>query len=247
MRIICAGLSKTGTKSLAKALRILGFTVYDHLEEYNCHFNEWVDLYGKGKLPDFATTYRDVDAVIALPAAFWFQEISDIFPDAKVILTVRDNEDVWVQSFKKQIEHTTTSGGFLNRFALNCLAPIFISEKPISWRFAVFLYPIIIAAFGSLDPKSTIVFKKKYREHNERVRAVIPREKLLIYNVKLGWKPLCEFLGCDVPDQEFPRVNVGTLMSKKFVSTRIQRIKRNVSVTIASFALLLSILYLVYS
>ena len=98
MKIVCAGCSKTGTKSLAEALRILGFTVFDHLEHYEFHFNEWEDIYCEGKIPDFVAMYRDIDPVIGLPAPFWFEEIREAFPDAKVILTLRDNEDVWVQS-----------------------------------------------------------------------------------------------------------------------------------------------------
>ena len=112
MNVICAGLSKTGTKSLAKALRILGFTVFDHLEHRELHFSGWVDLYCEGKLPDFAVMYRGVDAVIGLPPAFWFQEISEDFPDAKVILTLRDNEDVWAQSLAKHNEYVTSYGGY---------------------------------------------------------------------------------------------------------------------------------------
>jgi len=49
---------------------------------------------------------------------------------------------------------------------------------------------------------------KRYLEHNSRVKALIPRDQLLVYNVKQGWKPLCEFLGVDVPDVPFPRLNV---------------------------------------
>jgi len=65
------------------------------------------------------------------------------------------------------------------------------------------------AAFGSLHSESTVLFKKKYREHNERVQAVVPKKKLLVFNVKQGWKPLCDFLGCEIPGQEFPWLNTG--------------------------------------
>ena len=50
----------------------------------------------KGKSPDFVSMYKDVDAVTDRPPAFWFQEISEAFPDANVILTVRDSEEVWM-------------------------------------------------------------------------------------------------------------------------------------------------------
>ena len=185
MKILCAGLSKTGTKSLAEALRILGFTVYDHLEHCEFHFNKWVDLYCKGKLPDFVAMYGDVDAVIGLPASFWFEEIHEAFPDAKVILTFRDNEDVWVQSWVKQVEVSTNSGGFLKGFVLDLLFRIFTRQSVYRYYLS-FLYPSVTAAFGSFNPKSTPLAKKKYREHNQRVQATIPKEKLLIYNVKQG-------------------------------------------------------------
>ena len=55
----------------------------------------------KGKSPDFVFMYKDVDAVTDRPPAFWLQEISEAFPDAKVILTVRDSEEVWMKSYMK--------------------------------------------------------------------------------------------------------------------------------------------------
>ena len=111
MTIICAGLSKTGTKSLARALRILGFKVYDYPEHRDFHMDEWLDVYCEGKSPDFTSMYKDVDAVTDVPTAFWFQELYEAFPDAKVILSLRDNEDVWVQSLAKQLELLGTAGG----------------------------------------------------------------------------------------------------------------------------------------
>ena len=114
MKIICAGLSKTGTKSLAKALRILGFTVFDFDEHDHCH-HKCFDIYCEGKSPDFASMYKDVDAVTDLPPAFWFEEIYRAFPDVKVILSMRDNEEVWAHSWAKQNELIQTFSGFLNR------------------------------------------------------------------------------------------------------------------------------------
>ena len=39
------------------------------------------------------------------------------------------------------------------------------------------------------------------------VQATVPPERLLVFNVKQGWAPLCEFLGKEVPDEPFPFVN----------------------------------------
>ena len=62
MKIICAGLSKTGTTSMARALRMLGFTVFDWVEHQSIHGDKWLDIYYRGKSPDFASMYGDVDA-----------------------------------------------------------------------------------------------------------------------------------------------------------------------------------------
>ena len=92
MKVICAGLSKTGTKSMAKALRILGYNVYDFEEHFKFHGQEWLDVYETDKAPDFYSMYKDVDAVTDGPPNVFFAEILEAFPDSKVIPMVRDNE-----------------------------------------------------------------------------------------------------------------------------------------------------------
>lgn len=201
MKVICAGLSKTGTKSLASALRILGYKIYDFPEHMDFHLDEWIDIFcGDGKSADFASMYADVDGVTDLPAAFWYEEILACFPEAKVILTVRDNDDVWVKSWAKHL-HMTRDLGLLSKIAyLVCPKP----RKLLDYYNAE-----DTAVYGSVNPDSQFLFKKRYNEHNERVKAVIPASKLLVFNVKQGWGPLCHFLGVEVPSLEFPRQNIG--------------------------------------
>ena len=243
MKIICAGLSKTGTKSLAAALRILGFTVFDYDEHRDFHTDEWFDVYYEGKLPDFASMYKDVDAVTDIPPAFWFEEIYEAFPDAKVILSLRDSEEVWAKSWAKQNEMLQSFGGLFNRAVIW----FWIIARRICGKrtFIRLVNSACHAAYGSVNSKSTVLFKKKYREHNERVKAVIPREKLLIYNVKQGWKPLCEFLGCDVPEMEFPKENVSLAFSQKKISDRVKELSAFSFLILSIFALLVGVLYLI--
>ncbi|XP_078350486.1 uncharacterized protein LOC144635256 [Oculina patagonica] len=236
MKVICAGLSKTGTTSLARALRRLGFTVYDWMEHENIHGDEWLDIYYGGKALDFASMYKDVDAVTDLPAAFWFQEIYEAFPNAKVILTIRDSEDVWARSWAKQREVDDFEGtDWLTKIVLRYW---------LHRKYYALLDAEDSAAFGILNSKSTVLFKKKYREHNERVQAVIPKEKLLIFNVKQGWEPLCKFLGCDIPEQEpFPWQNVGTAGSSERLAKRRQKLRFNVIAILATLCVLFIALY----
>ena len=200
MKVICAGLSKTGTKSLASALRILGYKVYDFPEHTDIHLNEWIEIYYDGTTPDFASMYSSVDGVTDLPAAFWWEEILACFPEAMVILNVRDNDDVWVKSWAKHLHMTRELGVFSKLAYLLCPKPRKLLD---------FYNAECTAVYGSVNPDSTFLFKKRYNEHNERVQAVVPASKLLVYNVKQGWAPLCQFLGLDIPSQEFPRENIG--------------------------------------
>ena len=112
MKVICAGLSKTGTSSMAKALQILGFSVFDCYEHLVIHHDEWASVYRHGKMPDFLSMYQNVDAITDLPVALWYEEIHKTFPDAKVILSVRDSEEVWVKSWVQQTTFFSILGFF---------------------------------------------------------------------------------------------------------------------------------------
>ena len=235
MKVICAGLGKTGTTSLAEALRILGFSVYDYPEHVLHHGDEWLDIYYRGRQPDFAFMYKDVDAITDLPAAFWFQEIYEAFPNAKVVLTIRDNEDVFARSLAKQKEVDNIKGSW------------FPTRVAMRWWSHRKHYAIVdamgSAAFGSLSSKSTVLFKKKYREHNERVQAVIPEKKLLIFNVKQGWEPLCKFLGCEIPEQPFPRQNIEVSKSLEKLANRRKELRLRIIFIVSTLCVFLSAYY----
>ena len=80
--------------------------------------------------------------------------------------------------------------------------------SPTSRKRFFVIYSVINALLGSANPKSAFILRKRYREHNHRVKALVPSEKLLVYNVKQGWKPLCDFLGCEVPTIAFPHESI---------------------------------------
>ena len=85
MKVILAGSSKTGTKSLNAALTELGFNVYDHMEHITYHCEDWIKIFkGKGSVEDFKRMYKGVDAVVDAPIYMFWYEIHQAFPDAKV-------------------------------------------------------------------------------------------------------------------------------------------------------------------
>jgi hypothetical protein len=193
MKVICAGAPKTGTKSMAVALRRLGYKTYDFLEQVSNFNEEWHAMFAQGKVPDFKAMFDDVDAVTDTPASFVYEEIAECFPEAKVVLTIRD-EDAWLKSVR---EHMSFFSPWLKIL-------IYLSN----YKLARLLPLIRVAMFGTNNPNASFLHLKRYRSHNDRVRQVIPAERLLVFDVKQGWKPLCDFLGHEVPDEPFPRKNV---------------------------------------
>ena len=106
MKIICAGIGKTGTTSITKALRHLGFTVFDWEEQTLYFIDHWVDVFQNGAQPDVKRLYQNVDVLVDSPGNFFWEEVLEAFPDSKVILNERE-EDSWVKSLVNQLQLIT--------------------------------------------------------------------------------------------------------------------------------------------
>ncbi|CAK8694534.1 unnamed protein product [Clavelina lepadiformis] len=212
MKIILAGFSKTGTKSMAVALQELGFVVYDYMDHFWYHDKEWKRISEKGATDeDFRQMYDGVDAVTGAPAYHFWEEIQHAFPDTKIILTTRE-EEVWFKSWVKQADVQTRNKTFQWIQILS----------PTGWRYFRFYQTWVRMLYG-LSVKSPFDFnfhynptlnKSNFRHHQAYCLQNAPKDKLLVFNVNQGWEPLCKFLGKSIPDKPFPRVNVkGVLIS----------------------------------
>ena len=85
MKVIVAGMFKTGTKSMVAALKELDYDVYDYLDHFWYHGNEWIKILTHGGSQyDFKRMYEDVDAIADSPVYLFWEEISQVFPDCKV-------------------------------------------------------------------------------------------------------------------------------------------------------------------
>ncbi|XP_076812339.1 uncharacterized protein LOC143459192 isoform X1 [Clavelina lepadiformis] len=85
MKVVMAGYSKTGTKSMAAALRLLGYKVYDFMDHFWYHYEDWMKIMERqSTVEDFRRMYQDVDALTGCPAFAFWEEILKAFPDAKV-------------------------------------------------------------------------------------------------------------------------------------------------------------------
>ena len=208
MKIICAGVLKTGTKSIAKALQHLGFTVFDWEEQMFDFLDHWVDVFQNGAKPDVKRVYQNADVCVDTPGNIFFEEILEAFPDCKVILSVREEES-WIESAVRQLD---------SLYALR--SKIVSVLSPTARKMEYFFDSFLNAAIGSCNTKSTYVIRKRYRIHNHRVKSIVPADKLFVYNVKQGWKALCEFLECEVPTIAFPHENIKAEITNTVMMTR---------------------------
>ena len=229
MKLICAGLPKTGTKSLASALRILGYSVHDWEEQHSYHLDEYLDALQGKHMPDFAKMYANVDAITDSPACLFWDEIWAAFPEAKVLLMTRDSAEVWSKSLEKtRSAYRSVQSSLWMRLKFVC--------TPTGRKFKKVLY-------GNNSVANPHV--NTYTEHNARVKSSIPRDQLLVYNVKQGWKPLCEFLGVEVPDVPFPRLNVDSKgIGELFCKSRLQeKVTKELFWILALIAVLCALLF----
>ena len=90
MKVIVAGMTKTGTFSMQFALSTLGYHVYNFWEHFYYVGREWEKIYSAGSsTQDFYNMFKNVDAVAGNPAAYFWDEIYEAFPDAKVMFLPR--------------------------------------------------------------------------------------------------------------------------------------------------------------
>jgi len=225
MKLICAGMPKTGTKSITKALRHLGFTVFDWEEQTFDFLDHWLDVFQNGVKPDARRIYQNADAVVDIPGNFFWEEILEAFPDCKVILSERD-EDSWVKSLVKHLEISQAQASLICILYNNMIN--LLSPTRRKFTYILDCHRGSILGYSRGNTGSTCVFRKRYRIHNHRVKSIVSRDKLLVYNVQQGWKPLCDFLGCEVPAAAFPHENVKGELVKTIAALSVTRFGRQV-------------------
>ena len=188
LQVIGAGFGRTGTASLRAALVRLGFGPCDHMSENFAHperFPLWYEALRRkdaGEPIDWRPLLANFQAIVDWPGVFFWRELTATHPKAKVILTVRDPER-WYNSIQATI------------FSLR------MDQLPAGPRFA---------ATRTFNDRVTdrAHCQAVFAQHNQAVQETIAPERLLVFDVKEGWEPLCAFLGVPVPEDEpFPRVN----------------------------------------
>jgi hypothetical protein len=200
LAVLGAGFPRTGTLSLKLALEKLGFGPCHHMAEIFQHPEEvplWTRAFNEDGI-DWDEVLAGYNSATDAPSCFAFPELAARYPKAKVILSIRSAESWW-----KSASATVMQAG--NRNSQGAPAPP----------------PSMLAMFESLgkfmarhnrphvDPMNATpeTSMAAFNAHNERVRRIVPAERLLVFEAKQGWEPLCKFLGVPIPEIPYPRIN----------------------------------------
>ncbi|WP_026413065.1 sulfotransferase family protein [Actinomadura oligospora] len=195
MQVIGAGFGRTGTASLTVALEELGFDPCFHMRKVfgdPAQADAWQRA-SRGEAVDLPALLEGYRASVGWPGSHFWRQLVDHFPQAKVVLTMRDPQS-WYESARHTIfdsEMGPTSGADDPRLA----AMLRLAQELV-----------IDGVFGGRmdDPAHAIeVFERHYAD----VRAHVPADRLLEFDVAQGWEPLCAFLDVPVPQAPFPHRN----------------------------------------
>jgi hypothetical protein len=201
LKVIGAGFGRTGTLSLKYALEQLGFGPCYHMIEMRMHPEHdalWLAL-ARGESTDWRPILDGYASSVDWPATMLWKELAAAYPEAKVILTLRDPER-WYESASKTIFAR------MREYADKLASDDAQSLDPARRGHMRMVNTVVVdkAFGGNLDRDHAI---EVFNAHNAEVRRTVPPERLLVYESGQGWDPLCAFLGVPVPETPYPKVN----------------------------------------
>ena len=191
LRVVGAGVGRTGTHSLKLALeQLLGGRCYHMMEVFGNaeHIPLWRQA-AAGQAVDWDRLFDGYDAAVDWPAAAFWEPIAAAYPDAVVLLSTRDSAETWWKSANGTIFEVTRRA-----------APPGLEDFGAMWQ--------EVASRGfteRFDEREPAI--EAYEAHNAAVREAVPADRLLEWQPGDGWEPLCARLGVPVPDEPFPHVN----------------------------------------
>ncbi|XOV93584.1 MAG: sulfotransferase family protein [Bacteroidota bacterium] len=206
IKIIGAGLPRTGTNTLKQSLEMLGYTKTYHMKELLVNpdnLKYWHTLESTGTT-NWDELYDGYQATVDFPAYPWVKEHLAQYPDAKVIFTTRPF-DKWYDSIYSTVwtagpQNLPQKLAMMSKLIFNprlrkVIKCIKLAKKRI---FKVTLQ-------GKFEDKAFA--EKVFNQHLEDMKALVKPENFLIYDVRDGWGPLCKFLGKEEPKDPLPHLN----------------------------------------
>jgi Sulfotransferase domain len=224
MKLIGAGLPRTGTLSQKIALEMLGFAPCYHMVNVLTDLDEtarWrraVD----GDL-SLVEIFQSFQATVDWPGSFFYRELVDLYPDAKVLLSIRPG-DRWARSMRDTI-WGVIYGDILIRHLSDARRTI-----DSQWDDYIKLMSEMWQRSGLIENAQTTTeadMAVAMERYGDEVRATVPADRLLVWSVSDGWEPLCEFLEVPVPEADFPRVNDSAQFADRIIDGAIEAIHRH--------------------
>jgi hypothetical protein len=204
LKVIGAGFGRTGTRSLKTALEQLGFGKCYHMEEVMKnphHLKYWAEIFHGGKA-DWENLFRGYQSATDWPAAAYYQDLMVVYPEAKIILTVRDPVG-WHKSILNTVYQLS------RRFARSTRI------IPVVHRFFNGMEIVIWEGIFHKKLEDRAHATEIFKEHIEEVKRVVPEDRLLVFEARQGWEPLCAFLDVPVPaNKPYPHKNNGTVIRR---------------------------------
>jgi hypothetical protein len=189
LKVIGAGLGRTATFSLKFALEHLGFGPCYHMSEVFAAARRnvplWLDVIDGRS--DWDAVFEGFHSTTDYPACTYWRELAEHYPQAKIVLTVRD-ADSWFDSVSETIFSDAMQGSLVG--------------SPTGDM----MQGVIFDAFGD-RVRDRAFMTEWFERRNRDVIDALPVERLLVFSPKEGWEPLCAFLGVPVPDGPFPSIN----------------------------------------
>ena len=203
MKLIGAGLPRTATTTQMIALEMLGLPCYhmrDMMADPSTSIPQWRQgLEGNGPWDEL---FAGKESIVDWPGSYHWRELMDVYPEAKVLLSVRSPES-WVESMNNTIAAIWFGDNLMHHLAQ---AQYYVDPLYASW----------LDLLNDMWTKADIMVNSGgdaaemaagMERWNQEVIDTVPSDRLLVWNPKDGWEPLCELLDVPVPDTPLPNVN----------------------------------------
>ncbi len=201
MKVIGAGFGRTGTLSLKAALEELGVGPCYHMVEVlwgeGSRLADWQTAADGGQV-DWHDLLAGYQSTVDWPGCTFYEQLMNEFPEAKVLLTVRD-PDAWYESVRDSIYAALIAGrnGELQGGS---------ETPPTPEAFRMIGTLIWDGTFdGRFEDRDYAI--EVFNRHNDEVRRRVPADRLTVHEIKDGWEPLANMLGVPRPETPFPRLN----------------------------------------
>jgi len=219
MKLIGASLPRTASLTQKVALEMLGAGPCYHMVNVLADLDLvplWRTAYeGNG---DWDRIFDGFQSTVDWPGGYFYRELMDKYPDAKVLLSVRDPE-AWARSMRDTVWGIACGDVMIAHLSRA------VEQINPKWHAYMELVRRLLwqerGTFADFDHSTPGGLIEGFHRYVETVKSDVPSDRLLVWQTKDGWEPLCEFLEVDVPDVPLPYLNDSREFTQRIVDMTI--------------------------